>query len=204
MAKLSKWLTRSAERQVISDRCEICLTGSGGQGIVLAGVVLAKAASIFEGRNATQTQSYGPESRGGASRCELVISDNEIDYPKTMKLDLLLAFTQEGLLKQVENLREDALVVVDSVYVKGTEKPLPNCFSAPFTKIAITEFGGALSANMIALGAFVGLSGVVGREALKQALASHVREKFRGSNLKALDRGFQQADSWLAELKQDS
>ncbi|RKY44545.1 MAG: 2-oxoacid:ferredoxin oxidoreductase subunit gamma, partial [Candidatus Neomarinimicrobiota bacterium] len=80
----------------MSFRYELRLSGSGGQGLILIGKILAEAAAIYDGKNATQSQSYGPEARGGASRSEVIISDGEIDYPKAMKLDLLLALTQEA------------------------------------------------------------------------------------------------------------
>jgi 2-oxoglutarate ferredoxin oxidoreductase subunit gamma len=176
------------------DRLEICLSGSGGQGILLAGVVLARAACLYDGKNAVQTQSYGPESRGGASACEVVISSGEIDYPKLMKIDLLLALTQEALKKRLPLLRPGGTVIIDSVYVKEPPKDVTRLYAAPFSQLAISELGNVLVANMIALGMLVGLSGVVSRDAVKAALASGVREKFKEINLRALDRGFQEAD----------
>jgi 2-oxoglutarate ferredoxin oxidoreductase subunit gamma len=176
------------------DRLEICLSGSGGQGILLAGVVLARAACLYDGKNAVQTQSYGPESRGGASACEVVIGRGEIDYPKLMKTDLLLALTQEALKKRLPQLRPGGMVLVDSVTVKELPKDVGNLHAVPFAQLAVSEFGNALVANMIALGTLVGLSGVASRDAVKAALATGVREKFREINLRALDRGFQEAD----------
>jgi 2-oxoglutarate ferredoxin oxidoreductase subunit gamma len=89
-------------------RYEIRLSGEGGQGLVLAGKILAEAAAIYDERNATQSQSYGPEARGGASKSEVIISDGEIDYPKAEKLDLQLALTQEALDKYWKDLRPGA------------------------------------------------------------------------------------------------
>ncbi len=180
------------------DRLEICISGSGGQGILLAGIVLAKAA-LREGKNATQTQSYGPESRGGASRCEVVISRGEIDYPKIMKIDLLLALTQEALQKQLPNLRQDGSTIYDSVFVKEPPPGLKNFLAVPFTQIAIEKFQNVLVANMVALGALVGISHVVSRETVKTTLLSSVRQNFQEINLKALQRGFEEADRYLAE-----
>ncbi|OGW81221.1 MAG: hypothetical protein A3G33_05940 [Omnitrophica bacterium RIFCSPLOWO2_12_FULL_44_17] len=181
-----------------SDRYEICISGSGGQGIILAGIILAKAA-LKDGKNAVQTQSYGPESRGGASRCEVVVSEGEIDYPKLMGVDLLLALTQEALTKQIPNLKAGAITIYDSVYIKEPPKNLENCFAIPFTQLAMSEFQNRLVANMIALGALVGISCVVSRDAVQSALISHVRESFRDLNIKALLRGFEEADRHLAE-----
>ena len=95
-------------------RYEVRLSGEGGQGIVLAGVILAEAAAIYDGKNATQTQVYGPESRGGASKAEVIISDEEIDYPKALAVNLLLALTQAAADKYAADLKPSGLLVVDS------------------------------------------------------------------------------------------
>src|SRR5512134_3608635 len=98
----------------MSYRYEIRLSGEGGQGIVLAGVILAEAAAIYDGKNATQTQVYGPESRGGASKAEVIISDEEIDYPKAISVDLLLALTQAAADKFSHDLKPSGILVLDS------------------------------------------------------------------------------------------
>src|SRR5512136_1035390 len=98
----------------MSDRYEIRLAGSGGQGLVLGGLILAEAAAVFEGRNATQSQSYGPESRGGASKSEVIISDQEIDYPKATHINLLLLMTEVAAEKYLKDCPETALVVADA------------------------------------------------------------------------------------------
>lgn len=102
-------------------RLEICLSGSGGQGLILAGIILAEAAGIYDGKEAIQTQSYGPEARGGASRSEVVISNDTIDYPKVIKSDILLALTQTACDKYIKNLNQDGILVADSTLV--TEVP---------------------------------------------------------------------------------
>ena len=95
-----------------SFRYEMRLSGEGGQGLVLAGKIIAEAAAIYDDRNATQSQSYGPEARGGASKSEVIISDGEIDFPKAENLDLLLALTQEALDKYHSDLKARAVMVV--------------------------------------------------------------------------------------------
>ncbi len=100
------------------ERYEIRLSGSGGQGLILAGKILAEAAAIYEGLNAVQTQSYGPEARGGASKAEVVISDTEIEYPKAIELDLLLSLTQESCMKYSSDLKEGGILIIDSSFVK--------------------------------------------------------------------------------------
>jgi 2-oxoglutarate ferredoxin oxidoreductase subunit gamma len=179
------------------NRYEICISGSGGQGILLAGIILARAA-LLEGKNVTQTQSYGPESRGGASRCEVVISSEEIDYPKVTGIDLLLALTQEAFTKQLPNLKPGGVVLYDSLYVKQTPPDLKSFLAAPFTQLAISEYQNILVANMIALGALVGTSGVVGRDTVKSSLESSVKPHLVEINVKALQKGFEESDRFLA------
>jgi len=94
-------------------KIEIRLSGTGGQGLILAGVILAEAAAIYDKKNAVQTQSYGPEARGGASKSEVIISDGEILYPKTTRLDYLLALNQESCDRYAKDLKEDGLLLVD-------------------------------------------------------------------------------------------
>src|SRR4030042_4909584 len=95
-------------------RYEIRLGGSGGQGIILMGIILAEAIGIYEGKSVAQTQSYGPEARGGSSKSEVVISDEEIDYPKAMKPDLLLAMNQKSCDDFYPDLKPDGMLIVDS------------------------------------------------------------------------------------------
>jgi 2-oxoglutarate ferredoxin oxidoreductase subunit gamma len=97
----------------VAFRKEFRLSGSGGQGLILAGKILAEAAAIYDGKNATQSQSYGPEARGGSSRSEIIVSDEEIDYPKAVNIDLLLAFTQEACDKYKKDVKDDGIVLVD-------------------------------------------------------------------------------------------
>ncbi|MFH0931386.1 MAG: 2-oxoacid:acceptor oxidoreductase family protein, partial [Candidatus Zixiibacteriota bacterium] len=96
------------------DRYDIRLSGSGGQGLIFAGTILAESLGVYEDKNVAQTQSYGPEARGGASRSDLVFSSGEIYYPKAIKLDLLLALTQEACDTYYLNLKDDGILLVDS------------------------------------------------------------------------------------------
>jgi 2-oxoglutarate ferredoxin oxidoreductase subunit gamma len=121
------------------DRYEIRLSGSGGQGMVFAGTILAEAVGVEDGKNVCQTQSYGPEARGGASRSDLVVSPREIYYPKPLKLDLLLALTQESCDTYFPALKEDGVLVVDSGIV--TQLPNRRVYGFPFTQVARDELG---------------------------------------------------------------
>ncbi len=170
------------------DRYEVRLSGSGGQGLILAGVMLAEAVGVGDGKNAVQTQSYGPEARGGASRSDVVISDGEIYYPKTMKLDLLLALTQEACDKYFADLKEDGMLVVDSVMV--TQVPTKKYYSFPFMRLAKEEIGHVMVANVIALGAIAELSGIVSQESLKKVVTGRAPRGTEEKNQKALELGF--------------
>src|SRR5512141_2209504 len=97
----------------MADRSEIRLAGEGGQGMILAGIILAEAAAIYDGKQATQTQSYGPEARGGASRSEVVISDVEIDHPEVLSADVVVALSQEAYKKFAKSVRPGGLLIVD-------------------------------------------------------------------------------------------
>ncbi len=184
----------------MSGRYEIRLAGSGGQGLVLGGVILAEAAAIYEGRNAVQSQSYGPESRGGASKSEVVISDREIDYPKTTHLDLLLLFTEAAADKYIQDVPETCLVVADCDLVH-TEIPARfRSVKAPITRIAKEKVGKEFVANIVALGLLRELTGVVAEAALEQAVLARVPKGTEELNRKALALGKDAAHEYGAHL----
>ena len=172
-------------------RKEICLSGSGGQGLILAGIILAEAAGIYDGFEIAQTQSYGPEARGGASRAEVIISNEKIDYPKIEKPDILLALTQKACDKYVHNLKENGLLLVDSTNVLNIPSIPGNIYQHPITKDAIDVLGNQLVANIISLGILVQLTDIVSKDAIKNALQNRIPERIRDLNKKALEHGFQ-------------
>ena len=158
----------------MASRYEVRLSGEGGQGLVLAGKILAEAAAIYDDRNATQSQSYGPEARGGASKSEVIISDGEIDYPKAENLDLLLALTQEALDKYHRELREGGWMVVDSDAVSRMPEGNWRVVKVPLTRLAREKLGKAVVANIIALGVIVRLSKAVSEQGAEQAILARV------------------------------
>lgn len=169
---------------------EFRLSGSGGQGLILAGIILAEAA-VEDGREAVQSQSYGPEARGGASKSEVIISDKPIYYPKVSRPDVLLAMTQESLNKYVGDLKPGGTLVVDSTFVKDVPAGMKNVHAVPITKLAKEELGRELFANIIALGVINKITGVVSKEALKQAVLSRVPKGTEQMNERALELGYQ-------------
>jgi 2-oxoglutarate ferredoxin oxidoreductase subunit gamma len=178
-------------RKIFSDyekRYEISLSGSGGQGLIFAGTILAQAIGIYDGKNVTQTQSYGPEARGGASRSDIVVSSGVIYYPKTIKLDLLLALTQEACDTYYLKLKDEGILVIDSNSV--TQPPAREFKAFPFTRVARDNLGTEIFANIIALGTLAALTKVVSKNALIQAVKNRAPKGTLESNLKALELGF--------------
>lgn len=177
----------------MSFRYEFRLSGSGGQGLILAGKILAEAAAIYDGKNATQSQSYGPEARGGSSRSEVIISDEDIDYPKAVNIDFLLAFTQEACDKYLRDVKENGMVLVDSSYVTNCPQGKYKIYSVPITEIAEKEVGKTLVANIVALGMITELTGVVSKEAVESAILSRVPKGTEELNLTAFRTGISAA-----------
>ena len=177
--------------KVPEDRFELRLSGSGGQGMIFAAVVLGEAIGLAEGKNVVQSQSYGPEARGGASKADVVVSANEIFYPKAMKLDLLLAMTQESLDSYLKDLKEGGVLIVDTSLV--TNIPVENYYGLDFTRLARNEVGHIMVANVIALGAICALTGVVGKEALTEAVLARAPRGTEDKNRKAIEVGYETA-----------
>ncbi|MEE8576119.1 MAG: 2-oxoacid:acceptor oxidoreductase family protein [candidate division Zixibacteria bacterium] len=177
--------------QVPQDRFEMRLSGSGGQGMILAAVIMAEAVGSDPSKHVSQTQSYGPEARGGASKADVVISENEIYYPKAMKLDLLLAMTQESLDSYFKDLKEGGILIVDTSLV--THFPTEDYYGLPFTKLAREEAGHIMVANVIALGAIAKLTGVIGRETLVTAVLARAPRGTESKNRAAVEIGFREA-----------
>ncbi len=181
-----------------TQKTEIRLSGSGGQGLILAGLILAEAAAIYENKNAVQTQSYGPEARGGASKSEVIISNTEILYPKTSRLDYLLALNQESCDKYAHDLKEDGLLLVDSDAVEHV--PPIKVISLPLVRTAQEKVGRKMTTNIVSLGALVGISRVVSPQALEKAVLSRVPKGTEDLNLKALQYGLELAEQSIKYL----
>ncbi len=169
-------------------RTEVRLAGEGGQGLLLAGVILAEAAAVYSGLNAVQTQSYGPEARGGASKSEVIISEEEIDYPKVIEADILLAMSQEACDRYAGNLKREGTLIIDAVQV--TRLPLGRAaVQAPITRMAEEATGRRITANVVALGVLVGVTGIVPRQAIEAAVRARAPRGTEEMNCKALAAG---------------
>jgi 2-oxoglutarate ferredoxin oxidoreductase subunit gamma len=178
----------------IPGRTEIRLAGEGGQGMILAGIVLAEAAAIHDGKNAVQTQTYGPEARGGASKAEIIIDQDEIDFPEVINADVLVALSQEACDKYASNLKKEGLLIVDSEKVGRV--PFSSAIKVPITRLAAEATGKAITANVVALGLLVGLTGVVSREAIEKAVLARAPKGTEEINRLALQTGFASAEQF--------
>jgi 2-oxoglutarate ferredoxin oxidoreductase subunit gamma len=172
------------------ERYEVRLSGEGGQGLVLAGAILAEAAGIYGGKFVTYTQSYGPESRGGGCRSDLIISDSEIDYPICAYLDLLLCLTQKACDTFSGKLKPGGLLIADSKRVTNAPAGDFRVLSVPILQTAKQKMGREVAANMVCLGVIAKSSGLVTIEALRQAVAGRVPKGTEESNLRALEAGY--------------
>jgi 2-oxoglutarate ferredoxin oxidoreductase subunit gamma len=171
-------------------KTEITITGFGGQGVVLAGVILGRAAALYDRKKATQTQSYGSATRGGGAKSEVIISDESINYPRIINPDILIAMSQQALEKYINNLRPEGILIVDSVLVKDLpENHSFSIYRAPASQIASKEFGKIVVANMIMLGFLVNLTEVVSLKALVKSVRESIPKGTEEINLKALERG---------------
>jgi len=183
----------------MGSRYEIRLSGSGGQGLILMGIILAEAIGIYDGKYVAQTQSYGPEARGGSSKSEVIVSDEEIDYPKAMSLDLLLAMNQRSCDEFYPDLKPEGLLIVDSTFV--TQVPTPKAFQIPFTRIAREKLKREVVANIIALGALSQLSPIVSAKAVESAVLARVPKGTEKMNRDALRAGMNAAkramEAWM-------
>jgi 2-oxoglutarate ferredoxin oxidoreductase subunit gamma len=166
-------------------RTEIRPAGFGGQGLVLAGAILGEAA-VIAGMEAVQTQSYGPESRGGAARSEVVIADRRVDYPRVVEPDILVVISHEAMLKYAPVMPKSGVCVIDTDLVK-TE--LEGVTRVPFTKTA-ESVGYKIVANIVMLGYITHRFGVVPRDAIEKAILKRIPKGTEEVNMKAFQAGW--------------
>lgn len=172
----------------MTGQVEIRISGRGGQGIILAGIILAEAA-LLDGLNVVQSQVYGPESRGGASRAEVIISRQAISYPKVTVPDILLVMSQEAATKYAVTVKVEGLLVVDSTYVRTTPPVKARVFRAPISGTARDEIGREIVASAVAAGLIAGLSEVVSVESVREAVKRRVPAGTAELNLRAVEAG---------------
>jgi len=182
--------TGRVRKGLLADRewVEVRFGGSGGQGVVLIGIILATAANL-DHRCVVQTESYGPEARGGYSRSDVIISDDPIDYPNLTEADLLVALSHDAAQGYVKNLRSDGVLIYDSERVRDVPEFDGICMGAPFTALAKEATGRTQTTNVLTLGAVVGVTGVVSVGSIEKAVLEAVPAGTKDLNSKALARG---------------
>ncbi len=178
----------------MSARYEIRFAGSGGQGVILAAVIVGEAAAIFEGLHAVQSQAYGPEARGGKSKSEVVISKGEIDYPKATAPDLQIILNQTSCDEFVPETRKGGIVILDDTYVLSVPKADAEVFMLPIVKTAREKIGRELVTNMVALGVtarVLEFLDLMKPESLKKAIMQRVPKGTEEMNERAFNEGYE-------------
>ena len=172
-------------------RKEILIGGVGGQGVVLSGILLGTAATLFEGKKAVQTQSYSSELRGGSARAEVIISEEPISDPQVRRHDILIALAEEAIPRYVDRIKSGGLLVIDSDLVKGAKPGDYKILPIPATSIADKEMGNIVVANLIILGALIKKTKLLSVESMEKAIETSVPKKAKALNLKAFRRGLE-------------
>lgn len=174
-------------------RFEIRLAGLGGQGIVRAGVIIGSAAALFSGKNAANSQSYGPEARGGASKADVIISDEEIDYPKVEEPDVIALMSQEAYDKYAKDLKSDGILIYDPDMVYDPKKVEgAKVYAIPTTRIA-EEVGRKIVANMVMIGGIIAITNAIDVVSVKKAIETNVPKGTEELNIKAFEKGYEYA-----------
>lgn len=181
-------------------RYEVRIGGFGGQGVVTMAVVAGETASLYDKKFVVQTQSYGPEARGGASKSEIVISDEEIDFPKVQTPDVFVVLSRAAYLAYIDGLKDDGILIIDEDLV-NIESDIPDTvkvYKIPATRIADKEVGSKQATNVVMLGAFAVITKVLSIKGLK----ARIEEKwprFLKSNMLALELGMKAGEEALAK-----
>ena len=176
------------------ERSRIVFSGSGGQGVITAAIILAKAAAIFEGKNAIQSQSYGAAARGGATRTDIVIADSEINFPKVIQPNILVSLTQESYNKFSPIIRPGGLLLVDSKYVTIGKKVDAKHRVLPMFDMVLKEIGKPIVFNICMLGALIGITKLIKPESILKVLETTIPRDFMEMNKKALEMGIKMGE----------
>ncbi len=168
---------------------EIRFSGSGGQGVITASVILGAAAALYDGKKVIQSQSYGPEARGGATKADVIIADEKIFYPKARHIDYLVSLTQKAADKFIKTIKKGGTVIIDGDFVDLPTSSDYRLIRLPLTSNTLAKFNRLTTLNVVSLGAFVEVSGIVGVESVKRAVAEHSPSGFEEMNLASFELG---------------
>ena len=182
-------------------RFEIRIAGLGGQGVILAGIILGSAFSIYAGKNVTQTQSYGPEARGSSCKSEIVIANEEIDYPNVEVPDLIAAMSQEAYVRYVDAVKPSGILIFDPDMVVGN-KSMKNMRLLPVPALRMAErLGKKIVANMVMVGAIAAASRMVDAEPVEKAIANYVPKGTEKLNVEAFRMGYDYVKECMESAK---
>ena len=177
---------------------EIRICGFGGQGVILAGFIIGKAACVFMDYHAVQSQSYGPEARGGAARSEVIISDEKIGYPRPLSVDCLIAMSQESFDSYRGDIRDDTVIILDPDLVKKHDIGQSIC--KVYSQRIAEELGNKIVTNIVLVGAFTSIYNILSPEAVKKSVIDSVPKRFTELNVNAFERGFEAGKDALKKL----
>jgi len=167
----------------------LVFSGSGGQGVITAAILLGEAAVIHEGINAVQSQSYGAAARGGATRSDIILADDTIDFPVVTEANIVVCLTQEAYTSFAPEIRPGGLLLIDSRYVATTRKVDARQIELPMYETVLREIGKPIVFNICVLGALIGIAGLVRPESVRAAIKGRVGPDFIEMNLKAFQLG---------------
>lgn len=173
------------------ERSRLVFSGSGGQGVITAAIILAKAAAIFENKNAIQSQSYGAAARGGATRSDVIIDDSDIYFPKVIQPNILVSLTQESYTTFSPIIRPGGLLLVDSRYVTTEKKVDARHISLPMFDTVMSKIGKPIVFNICMLGTLIGISNLIKPKSILKVLETTIPKEFMDMNKKALDIGLE-------------
>lgn len=184
-------------------RINVRFAGAGGQGVILSSVLLAKAYGLGENYNISQTQSYGPEARGGACKAEVVISDENIDYMKVDQADVFIAFNQLGYEKYKETINKKAMVLVNSTLVEDNwDKSKGRVYRIPATEMA-EAMGKPFVVNMVMLGALTKLLPKLHYPKVEAEIMGGFSASIAGPNLEAYEKGYKYMEEELLKVSEN-
>lgn len=169
-------------------RIEVRICGLGGQGVVLAGQILGRAA-VYDGKNVVQTQSHGAEARGSAAKSEVIISDEKISFPMVRRCDVLVAMSQNALDVHIKDLKENANLLVDTDFVEQIPEIKARIYKLQTTKAAENQLKSKIYANVIMLGALTKITKIVSKKAMEKAIRTSVKIDTAKTNLSAFEIG---------------
>jgi len=173
------------------ERVRIVFSGSGGQGVITAAILLAEAAVLYEGLEATQSQSYGPEARGGATRSDVIITDSPIRFPKVIQPNILICLTQESYNKFCGIIRPGGMLLTDSRFVTTERKVDARQFELPMFRTVMDKIGKPIVFNIFMLGTLIGLTDLMRAESIMKVLEKRIPSHFLDMNRKALELGLE-------------